>query len=124
MDFYGNLCTAAFNGWTATPQTSWINEQYGATAIAATNVIFPSGTIDPWHALSISNTSQPQPLVQASEQAAFIEGTAHCKDLYAPNVGDSPQLTFAREQIHAAVNVWLKESAAWKLTNKDTKKSN
>jgi len=121
MDFYENLCTAAFNGWTASPQTNWINEQYGSTAIAATNVIFPSGTIDPWHALSISNTSQPQPLVQASEQAAFIEGTAHCKDLYAPNAGDSPQLTYAREQIHTAVNVWLKESAASKKLTKVVK---
>jgi hypothetical protein len=48
-------------------------------------------------------------LPQRSEQAVFIEGTAHCNDLYAANADTDPlSLSLARETISKQVNSWLK----------------
>lgn len=74
-------------------------------AIAGTNIVFPSGTIDPWHALGVTNYTQPLP--QPSEVKVYIEGTAHCNDLKAPASSDPPSLTYARQVIAANVNSWL-----------------
>lgn len=71
----------------------------------------PSGTIDPWHALAVSNTTKPLP--QSSETKVFIEGTAHCNDLYAPAPSDPPSLTYAREEIANHVTQWLREYSAF-----------
>lgn len=67
--------------------------------------MFPSGTIDPWHALGVTNTTS---LVQPSEQSVYILGTAHCNDLYAPANSDPASLTHAREIIAGKVSEWLK----------------
>jgi serine protease 16 len=100
------MCAGLFNGWKSDPQVEWMNEYYGATHISGTNIAFPSGTIDPWHALGVSNTTVPLP--QESEKKVYIEGTAHCHDLYAPNPSSDPQsLTNARQVIAAEVKKWL-----------------
>jgi serine protease 16 len=83
----------------------WINQEYGEVHIAGTNIAFPSGTIDPWHALSVTNYTAP--LTQATEQSVYIEGTAHCADLYAPANSDPASLTYAREVISSLVARWL-----------------
>jgi hypothetical protein len=83
----------------------WINQEYGNVHIAGTNIAFPSGTIDPWHALGVTNYTAPLP--QATEQSVYIEGTAHCADLYAPANSDPATLTYAREVIAGLVNKWL-----------------
>lgn len=47
-------------------------------------------------------------LPQQSETSVFIEGTAHCNDLYAPNSASDPlSLTLARETIAKTVASWL-----------------
>jgi hypothetical protein len=84
---------------------AWINDNYGNLNIAGTNIVFPSGTIDPWHALAVSN--QTKPLSQATETKVFIEGTAHCNDLYAPASSDPASLVYAREVVTDHVNTWL-----------------
>ena len=73
--------------------------------IAGTNIAFPSGTIDPWHALSVTNYTAALP--QPTEQSVYIEGTAHCADLYAPANSDPETLTYAREVISGLVSKWL-----------------
>jgi hypothetical protein len=83
-----------------------MNQVYGDIRIAATNVVYVAGTIDPWHALGATNSTVP--LSQSSESVVYIEGTAHCHDLYAPANSDPPALTFAREQIANQVAAWLK----------------
>ena len=85
-------------------QVGWINQEYGDVRIAGTNIAFPSGTIDPWHALGVTNYTA---LAQASETSVFIEGTAHCADLYAPANSDPASLTQAREVISGLVSKWL-----------------
>eukprot|EP01030_Chromulinospumella_sphaerica_P001190 gene1190-1166_t len=47
LDYYMLMCKESFDGWSVNPETAWINDVYGDISIAATNVIFPSGTIDP-----------------------------------------------------------------------------
>lgn len=43
MDFYRALCYEGFDGWTADPQTEWMNEVYGGIGIDGTDIIFPAG---------------------------------------------------------------------------------
>lgn len=82
-----------------------MNTVYGGLEIDATNVIFPSGSIDPWHALGI--TEDMDSLSQESEIPLFIVGTSHCADLPTPAPYDPPSLTDARASIATAVNGWL-----------------
>lgn len=82
-----------------------MNSVYGGLEIDATNVIFPSGSIDPWHALGI--TAEMQSLEQESEIPLFIVGTSHCADLPTPAPYDPPSLTEARASIASAVSGWL-----------------
>ena len=58
------------------------------------------------HALGVTNATASQ-LPQATEQSVFIEGTAHCADLYAPANSDPASLTYAREVISGLVDKWL-----------------
>lgn len=83
----------------------WTNDNFGALDIAGTNIVFASGTIDPWHSLGITNNTQP--LSQSSEVKVDIEGVAHCHDLLAPAPSDPPTLIFARQVIASNVNAWL-----------------
>lgn len=105
MQFYRDLCFEGFDGWTSDPQTEWMNDVYGDIQIGGTDIIFPAGTIDPWHALGVTNTTV---LPQDDERALYILGTAHCADLYAPANSDPQSLTEAREVIAAQVTEWLK----------------
>lgn len=64
---------------------------YGALKPTTSNVLYVHGSIDPWHALGLTETgfSQPQPTI-------YIEGTAHCANMYEPSDKDFPQLKAAR----------------------------
>ncbi len=44
--------------------------------MSGTNIVFPNGDIDPWHALSVLQNLSP------SVTAILIHGTAHCADMY------------------------------------------
>jgi hypothetical protein len=105
MDFYRALCYESFDQWTVDPQVDWMNQVYGDIRIAATNVIFSAGTIDPWHALGITNSTGA--LANPSEKPLYILGTAHCHDLYAPANSDPESLTYARQVIAQQVSDWL-----------------
>ena len=82
-----------------------MNQLYGDIRIAGTNILFPAGTIDPWHALGLTNyTAKP---INPSEIPVYILGTAHCHDLYQPANSDPASLTYAREVIAKQVAEWL-----------------
>ncbi|RHY98278.1 hypothetical protein DYB37_008106 [Aphanomyces astaci] len=94
------VCKRVF-GINTSPDIARTNTFYGALDIAVDNVVFPSGTIDPWHALAVQNSTH---LATSSSHAIFIEGTAHCADMRARNATkDSGHLVWARQQIAAAV---------------------
>lgn len=80
------------------------NEFYGGlnfNKTAVTNIVFPNGSIDPWHSLSVTTN------VSDSVLAVFIEGTAHCANMYPPTRYDKPQLVDARKRIDTVLEEWL-----------------
>ncbi|XP_078380206.1 putative serine protease K12H4.7 [Oculina patagonica] len=97
MDIFGSTFNAS-NIQSGVTQT---NTNYGGYGIASSKIVFPNGSIDPWHALGIVKN------VSATEQAVFIQGTAHCANMYPPSPQDPPQLTQARKQIQNHIMLWL-----------------
>lgn len=77
------------------------NAYYGGREINATNIVFPNGSIDPWHALGITKDISP------TLRAIFIEGTAHCANMYPARDADLPSLAKAREGITNSIGTWL-----------------
>lgn len=67
----------------------------------ASNIVFPNGSIDPWHALGIIKD------ISNSLQAIYIEGTAHCANMYPARDSDLPSLVKAREEISSLIGQWL-----------------
>ena len=60
--------------------------------------IFSTGSIDPWHALSVLTN------LTTSEVAIFIPGTAHCADMNSDSCEDPPALRSARKVRHIILN--------------------
>ena len=79
------------------------NDYYGGKDIPknVTNIVFPNGSIDPWHALGVTES------ISESLIAIFIKGTAHCANMYPPRDSDPPALTVAREMITQQIGRWL-----------------
>ncbi|KAG5887034.1 hypothetical protein JTB14_029993 [Gonioctena quinquepunctata] len=77
------------------------NILYGALDIEVSNVVFVHGSVDPWHALGITKTMENR------APAIYIQGAAHCSNMYPKLDSDSPQLRAAREQIHQLIGSWL-----------------
>ena len=80
------------------------NKFYGGRNVTGTNIVFPNGSIDPWHALSILED------IGSSVKAVFITGTAHCANMYPPRDADLAALTSARAEITNIIGTWLKAS--------------
>ncbi|XP_077397024.1 thymus-specific serine protease [Festucalex cinctus] len=78
------------------------NEYYGSYDIhGATRIVFPNGSIDPWHALGITQD------IRADLPAVFIKGTAHCANMYPASSEDLLQLTLARDRLFLQLQQWL-----------------
>ncbi|TRY70321.1 hypothetical protein TCAL_08250 [Tigriopus californicus] len=78
------------------------NIMYGGKDIQVSNVIFVHGSIDPWHAMGITKDISDQ------TKAIFIQGTAHCANMYPESPEDPPQLKMARTKIFGMIQDWLK----------------
>lgn len=99
------ICKRVY-GMNVAPDVAGANLDYGSLGIEVERVTFPSGTIDPWHALAVQNSTK---LHSFSAEAVFIEGTAHCADMYYPSERDSPQLQWAHDKIAARVGWYLQD---------------
>ncbi|KAK3095371.1 hypothetical protein FSP39_013868 [Pinctada imbricata] len=77
------------------------NTNYGGYGIKITKVIFPNGSIDPWHALGVTKDLSPDAV------AVYINGTAHCANMYPSLPSDPPSLVQARETIQKYIGQWL-----------------
>ncbi|XP_055378739.1 putative serine protease K12H4.7 isoform X2 [Condylostylus longicornis] len=74
------------------------NTYYGELHPHTTNVLYIHGSIDPWHALGLTKSNKIElPTI-------FINGTAHCANMYEPRDSDFPQLVKAREEIMQYIN--------------------
>ena len=76
------------------------NENYGGKNISTSRVVFPNGSIDPWHALGITNMT-------GASYSIFITGTAHCANMYPPAPTDIIGLQMARLQISEQLKDWI-----------------
>ena len=81
----------------------WTEMNYGGRDISnnTKNIVFPNGAIDPWYPLGILQS------VNMYTTAIFINGAAHCADMYPPWEEDSQDLVNARELISHKIQSFL-----------------
>ena len=107
LSFYTQQCQdifgPKFNQSAIEEGIKWTEINYGGRNISedTKNIVFPNGSIDPWHALSILQS------VNAYVTAIFIKGTSHCADMEPPSEEDPPDLVRAREMISYKVGAFL-----------------
>merc|ERR1719483_1904450 len=105
VDFFVKMCSDVFG-----PKFNFdllkrgidiTNTEYGSLNISVTNVVFVHGSLDPWHALGVTeDVSKDAPVI-------IIEGTSHCANLY-PAAEDDPQgLKDARKKIGNLIGLWI-----------------
>lgn len=107
VNFFVKQCTDVFgpryNEHLLNVSVNRTNILYGALKLKTTNVVFVHGSIDPWHALGITKSMNPQ------MPAIYINGTAHCANMYPPSVKDPPELKAARVTIGNYIRQWLNQ---------------
>jgi len=101
LDFYLDQCKNLY-GFVVPPPVKMINAVYGSLDLAGTRIVLPNGNIDPWSSLGIQKDAKEPTITPI-----FIDGTAHCADLYAMDPLDSTALVKARTQIAAQIDLWL-----------------
>lgn len=84
----------------AGPNVNWTNTNYGGLHLGGTNIVMPNGSIDPWHALSILQQTD-------SITTIYINGTAHCANMYPPLPSDPVELQQARFEIMSTLEYWI-----------------
>lgn len=107
LKFSAKICSDVFGGFSLKDLQSNVNEtntNYGAKHMKATRIVFPNGSVDPWHAVGLTKD------LNKDAPAIFIQGTAHCANMYPPSKKDLPQLTKARQQIGDLLKAWLAQN--------------
>ncbi|KAF6206888.1 hypothetical protein GE061_018124 [Apolygus lucorum] len=99
---YNKSCAENFHQG-ALDIASLLKEPKGADIISK-KVVFTYGTVDPWQAFGIRNSSDPDmPVIK-------IEGEAHCSDMGDfPPGGLSEAVKTARSQIMGLLGKWISE---------------
>jgi serine protease 16 len=98
-DLYG----APYTAQVSASRVVVTNDLLGGQGIEATKVIYVNGMVDPWHSLSVIE-STPEQL------AVIILDGAHCSQMGSARAGDSPEVVAARAQIAAQLAIWLQMS--------------
>ncbi|RHY80543.1 hypothetical protein DYB35_010731 [Aphanomyces astaci] len=102
---HGYMCRDAFNITNAPANVEATNKKYGGVNLNVANVVFPTGTIDPWAALGLTNaTGSANP----ASEVVDILGTSHCRDMFARRAGDDGHITWAHQRVEAAVDGFLR----------------
>ncbi|CAG2118341.1 unnamed protein product, partial [Medioppia subpectinata] len=88
VEFFTKQCADIFGVPAQAVQKaiSQTNAYYGARKPNVTNVVFPNGSLDPWHALSVLKD------LNNSTKAVMIDGGSHCKDMYASSPSETETL--------------------------------
>ncbi|XP_071951761.1 putative serine protease F56F10.1 [Antedon mediterranea] len=90
-----------FNRSTIEENVKRTNTNYGGYGIQVSEIVFPNGSIDPWHYLGITTS------IGDDAKAVFINGTAHCANMYPATAQDLPQLIQARKTIQSNLQQWI-----------------
>ncbi|CAG2114261.1 unnamed protein product, partial [Medioppia subpectinata] len=106
VEFYIQQCADVF-GPQFTAQTiqkgvDRTNAKYGGLKPNVTNVVFPNGSLDPYHALSVLKD------LNKSTKAVMIEGCAHGGDMWGSSPNDSQSLKNAHKLIEQQIGEYLK----------------
>jgi len=92
------------------------DERYGARSIIGANITMPNGNMDPWHSLGVVNETAKfyadDQVTTEGDTVVFIDGTAHCRDMYAPNAfapkfNDTGSVVWAHKKIKEQVLGYL-----------------
>ncbi|CAG2173161.1 unnamed protein product [Oppiella nova] len=105
LDYFTQLCTDIF-GPQITAQTivkavEVTNKYYGGRQPNVTNVVFTNGSLDPWHALSITKN------LNNSTLAITIDGQSHWTDMWEPSPDLPKSLSDAYDLITKQVDQYL-----------------
>ncbi len=93
------------------------NDYYGGkTPEDVTRIVYVNGSIDPWHRMGIYEAD-----LNEDAPAIYIQGSAHCADMYEESSITSPELEEARAQIRELVATWIAEFYAWLSFLKNTR---
>lgn len=103
LTFLNEHCKAA---WGVEPALDWLTTQYALPSFrGASNIVFASGTYDPWSGPGIRESPAPErDLVSLN-----VTGGAHHLDLFFSHPLDPPQLTAIRVQQMTFVKKWIAE---------------
>ncbi|CAG2120605.1 unnamed protein product, partial [Medioppia subpectinata] len=104
VEFFTKQCTDIFGVSAQAVQKAidQTNSYYGGFKPNVTNVVFPNGSLDPWHALSVLKD------LNNSTKAVMIEGKAHCGDMYASSPSETESLKSAHKLIEQQIGEYLK----------------
>jgi hypothetical protein len=105
IDYYVQSCIDAF-GIDLNPaeRVNFTNDYYGGNTLpptGPTNIAFVNGNIDPWHSLSITAD------VSNTLKAIYIDGTAHCRNVYQINSNSPQPLVEAVAKVQRTIGEWL-----------------
>jgi len=106
ISFYKDMCADIFGSQFTSDYiykaVNATNAFYGGRDYTGQRVVLPNGSVDPWHALGLlSPPNEFAPTV-------YIQGTAHCSDMYPARAQDSRGLILAREIIDFNIGYWLR----------------
>ncbi len=59
----------------------WVNDFYGGKDLEGSNIVLPNGSIDPWHALSVTDASNLPPSVTT---VFMTVGVVHAPSTWSP----------------------------------------
>ena len=98
-------CRSRFPG--IVPRPRWGGLQFwGFEISSASNIVFTSGTFDPWAAGGVDASRGPLPV---SVEAVWIERGAHHLDFRSPDSRDPPSVAIARQKEEAAILRWIQQ---------------
>jgi len=81
--------------------------KFGGLGLRTSRVVFTNGSLDPWHRLG-KYTAQSD---HVDMPVVFINGTAHCSDMYPSWSRDTQELRDGRDKVESVLKKWIEESA-------------
>ncbi|KAF0711736.1 Aste57867_5108 [Aphanomyces stellatus] len=99
---YTEMCKRVYGITDTEDRTQASRDTFGGLDIDSENTVWPNGNIDPWHTLSFTNDTLP---VNDWSQSLFIDGTAHCADMYNSKYNLVPQ--YVHDNIEAQIVKFL-----------------
>ncbi|ETV93012.1 hypothetical protein, variant 1 [Aphanomyces invadans] len=98
------LCQHLFGHAFKFPNVDAANKRLRGNRPQVDNITFTNGNLDPWYPLGVVDAKKVD---DAQNTVLFIDGTSHCRDMYAPQVNDTQAIQAAHKQIAANVALYL-----------------